>query len=75
MTHIIKDVVLPAKLQLGDRVRFVLPASPVSKDSIGTKALEDLGLVVEYGKYVYDAHSTIDYLGRWFVAQSLLEEE
>jgi muramoyltetrapeptide carboxypeptidase len=34
----------------------------VSKGSIGTKVLEDLGLAVEYGKYVYDVHDTIDYL-------------
>lgn len=62
MAQIIKDVILPAKLRAGDRVRFVSPASPVPKDGIGTKVLEDLGLIVEYGKHVYDVDTTIDYL-------------
>jgi muramoyltetrapeptide carboxypeptidase len=62
MTHAIKDAILPAKLRPGDRVRFVSPASPVPKGGIGTKALEDLGLVVEYGTHVYDVDNTIDYL-------------
>jgi muramoyltetrapeptide carboxypeptidase len=62
MTNGIQDAILPAKLQHGDRVRFVSPASPVSKGSIGTKVLEDLGLAVEYGKHAYDVHDTIDYL-------------
>lgn len=63
MTHnTIKDATLPAKLKPGDRVRFVSPASPVHKDSINPKVLEDLGLVVEYGTHVYDVDDTIDYL-------------
>jgi muramoyltetrapeptide carboxypeptidase len=62
MTHTIKDVILPPKLQAGDRVRFVSPASPVAKNGINAKVLEDLGLIVEYGKHVYDVDSTIDYL-------------
>lgn len=62
MTKIIKDVILPARLQPGDRVRFVSPASPVPKDNINPKVLEALGLVVEYGKHVYDVDDTIDYL-------------
>jgi len=62
MTTTIQDAILPARLKPGDRVRFVSPASPVSKDGIGTKVLEDLGLVVEYGKHVYDVDDTIDYL-------------
>jgi muramoyltetrapeptide carboxypeptidase len=62
MTISIQDAVLPAKLKPGDRVRFVSPASPVPKDGIGTRVLEDLGLVVEYGKHVYDVDDTIDYL-------------
>jgi len=64
MTQNIQDVVLPAKLQPGDRVCFVSPASPVSKDWVksSVKVLEDLGLVVEYGKHVFDVDDTIDYL-------------
>lgn len=62
MTNIIQDAILPAKLKPGDRVRFVSPASPVPKDSINPKVLEGLGLVVEYGKHVYDVDDTIDYL-------------
>ncbi|HKU18761.1 MAG TPA: LD-carboxypeptidase [Candidatus Saccharimonadales bacterium] len=62
MAQNIQDAILPAKLRPGDRVRFVSPASPAPKGSIGTKVLEDLGLVVEYGKHVYDVHDTIDYL-------------
>jgi muramoyltetrapeptide carboxypeptidase len=55
---------LPAKLQPGDRACFVSPASPVPKGGLknGTKVLEDLGLIVEYGKHVYDVDDTIDYL-------------
>lgn len=62
MTKIIKDAILPAKLKRGDRVRFVSPASPIPKDSVNPKVLEELGLIVEYGKHVYDADNTIDYL-------------
>ena len=62
MTSIIKDAILPVKLKPGDRVRFISPASPVPKDSINPKVLEDLGLVVEYGAHVYDVDDTIDYL-------------
>src|SRR5262245_48539922 len=62
MTNSIQDAILPAKLKPGDRVRFVSPASPVPKDSINPKVLEDLGLIVEYGKHVYDVDNTIDYL-------------
>lgn len=64
MTKIIQDAILPAKLKPGDRVRFVSPASPVPKDGLknGTKVLEDLGLVVEYGEHVFDVDGTIDYL-------------
>lgn len=62
MTQSIQDVILPAKLRPGDRVRFVSPASPAPKDSINPEVLEDLGLVVEYGKHVYDVYDTIDYL-------------
>lgn len=62
MTNIIQDAILPARLKPSDRVRFVSPASPVSKDNIGTKVLEDLGLIVEYGKHVFDVDKTIDYL-------------
>lgn len=64
MTQNIKDAILPAKLKPGDRVRFVSPASPVPRGGLrkAVKVLEDLGLVVEYGKHVYDTHGTIDYL-------------
>lgn len=60
----IQDAVQPAKLKPGDRVRFVSPASPVARDGLknGAKVLENLGLIVEYGKHVYDVHDTIDYL-------------
>lgn len=63
MTQNIQDVILPAKLKPGDRVRFVSPASPVPKDGLknGAKVLENLGLVVEYGEHVFDTH-TLDYL-------------
>lgn len=55
---------LPKKLEPGDRVRFVSPASPVARDWLerGTKVLTDLGLKVEYGRHVYDTDATIDYL-------------
>jgi len=62
MSQKIQDVLKPAKLEPGDRVRFVSPASPVAKGSINTRVLEDLGLVVEFGKHVYDIDNTIDYL-------------
>jgi len=62
MTNSIQDAILPARLQPGDRVRFISPASPVPKGSIETKVLEDLGLVLECGKHVYDIDDTIDYL-------------
>jgi muramoyltetrapeptide carboxypeptidase len=64
MTKGIKDVTLPSKLKPGDRVRFVSPASPVPKDALdgGTKVLEDLGLIVEYGAHAFDKDDTIDYL-------------
>jgi muramoyltetrapeptide carboxypeptidase len=64
MTHAVSDAILPAKLKPGDHVRFVSPASPVAKDGLknGTKVLEDLGLIIEYGKHVYDVDDTIDYL-------------
>lgn len=64
MTQNINDAILPAKLQPGDRVRFVSPASPVPKDDLkgGTEVLEDLGLIVEYSKHIFDVDDTIDYL-------------
>src|SRR5689334_9843649 len=65
MTHqVIKGRLIPKKLKAGDRVRFVSPASPVPKDGLkgGTKVLEELGLVVEYGKHVFDVDDTLDYL-------------
>lgn len=64
MTQIIKDAILPARLHPGDRVRFISPASPVPKDGLrnATKVLEDLGLIVEYGKHVFDVDDTLDYL-------------
>jgi muramoyltetrapeptide carboxypeptidase len=54
----------PPRLQAGDRVRFVSPASPVPKGGLerGAAVLEVLGLRVEYGTHVYDADTTIDYL-------------
>lgn len=60
----IKDALLPPKLKAGDRVVFVSPASPVSKDWVagGANVLQELGLVVEYGKHVYDVDGTLDYL-------------
>jgi len=64
MTRDIKGAILPGKLQPGDRVRFVSPASPVPKDGLqnGAKVLEDLGLIVEYGKHIFDVDDTLDYL-------------
>lgn len=56
--------ILPPCLQPGDRVRFVSPASPAKPGKLDStiKLLEDLGLVVEFGKHVYDVDKTIDYL-------------
>ncbi len=34
----------------------------MSKTSLGTSALEELGLIIEYGPHVFDVHGTIDYL-------------
>lgn len=64
MTTIINDIMLPTRLQPGDRVRFVSPASPVPKGGLdgGAKVLESLGLKVEYGAHVYDIDDTLDYL-------------
>ncbi|HJQ09355.1 MAG TPA: LD-carboxypeptidase [Candidatus Saccharimonadales bacterium] len=62
MTKHIQDALIPPKLKAGDRVLFVSPASPVPRGKIGAKVLEDLGLVVEYGKHVYDVDDTLDYL-------------
>ena len=58
------SAVLPPKLISGDCVRFVSPASPMSKGDLdsSTKALKAIGLKVEYGAHVYDIHDTIDYL-------------
>jgi muramoyltetrapeptide carboxypeptidase len=55
---------LPPKLTPGDRVRFVSPASPVSRGGLdaGAKVLEELGLIVEYGDHVYDVDDKLDYL-------------
>lgn len=58
----IQDLLIPPKLKAGDRVVFVSPASPVPKAKIDTKVLEDLGLIVEFGKHVYDVSDTLDYL-------------
>ena len=54
----------PPRLRPGDRVRFVSPASPVPEGALerSTSVLEALGLHVEYGRHVYDTHSTLDYL-------------
>lgn len=64
MTHGINNVVLPAKLQPGDRVRFVSPASPVPKGGLDltAKLLKNVGLTVEYGAHVYDVDDPLDYL-------------
>ena len=55
---------LSSRLQPGDRVRFVSPASPVPEGGLegATAVLEALGLCVEFGTHVYDTDSTIDYL-------------
>jgi muramoyltetrapeptide carboxypeptidase len=60
----IRGSVLPERLQAGDRVRFVSPASPVQQGALdnSTRVLQDLGLVVEYGEHVYDTDDTLDYL-------------
>lgn len=60
--QVINGLPKPEKLKPGDRVRFVSPASPVSRYNVGVKALEKLGLAVEYGKHVFDVDDTIDYL-------------
>jgi muramoyltetrapeptide carboxypeptidase len=56
-------MVLP-KLQAGDRVRFVSPASTPAREYVarGAKVLEDLGLKVEYGDHVFDVDDQLDYL-------------
>jgi muramoyltetrapeptide carboxypeptidase len=55
---------LPSRLQPGDRVRFVSPASPVPEGGLerATAVLEALGLRVEHGPHVYDVEKTLDYL-------------
>jgi muramoyltetrapeptide carboxypeptidase len=55
---------LPSRLQAGDRVRFVSPASPAPEGGLERAAavLEALGLRVEYGTHVYDVDTTLDYL-------------
>ncbi|HKU18924.1 MAG TPA: LD-carboxypeptidase [Candidatus Saccharimonadales bacterium] len=64
MTQRPAQVRVPAKLQPGDRVRFVSPASPVVKGDLdrSTALLTALGLQVEYGTHVYDVHPQLDYL-------------
>lgn len=49
---------LPPKLQPGDRVRFVSPASTPPREWVedGTKLLESMGLKVEVGKHVFDEY-------------------
>jgi muramoyltetrapeptide carboxypeptidase len=45
------------RLKPGDTVRIVAPAGPVdSKVTRGQQILEEMGLVVDYGKHVYDKH-------------------
>lgn len=48
---------LPSKLQPGDRVRFVSPASTPTREAVesGQRTLEDMGFRVELGKHVLDA--------------------
>jgi muramoyltetrapeptide carboxypeptidase len=60
--QVINGLPVPEKLKPGDRVRYVSPASPVSKDSVEIKVLEELGLIVEYGRHIFDVDSTLDYL-------------
>lgn len=57
-------VIQPDKLERGDRVRFVSPASPITKEALAPSArfLEELGMQVEYGPHVYDTDETLDYL-------------
>lgn len=48
----------PVRLQRGDRVRFVLPASPPDpeKVALGARTLEEWGLKVEIGAHAFDRH-------------------
>jgi muramoyltetrapeptide carboxypeptidase len=57
-------IILPPKLQAGDRVRLVSPASPVTREHVerATTLLSNLGLQVEPGEHVYDVDDTLDYL-------------
>lgn len=50
------EIVRPPRLQSGDRVRFVSPASTPSVDGVeaGTRTLEALGFKVEMGAHVFD---------------------
>lgn len=59
---VVDGMQMPERLKPGDRVRFVSPASPIARGRLGIKALEDLGLVVEYGEHVFDVDNTIDFL-------------
>lgn len=56
--------VVPARLEPGDRVRLVSPASPPTAAGIERAAavLDGLGLRVEYGAHVHDVADDLDYL-------------
>ncbi|MCB1833487.1 MAG: LD-carboxypeptidase [Geminicoccaceae bacterium] len=47
---------LPAKLEIGDKVRFVSPASPPEREGVYQRArlLESWGLRVDFGRHVFD---------------------
>ena len=49
------SLVIPPKLQIGDKVRFVSPASPPDKQAVMQAAseLESWGLKVDFGEYAF----------------------
>lgn len=58
------ELLLPPKLQPGDHVRLVSPASAPNRDMVTRtiNTLEKLGLRVELGKHVFDVDGNLDYL-------------
>ena len=48
MAQNIKDAILPARLQPGDRVRFIPPASPVPKNELKNGAIQVQSSVLRF---------------------------
>ena len=52
------QTILPKRLKKGDHVRLVSPASTPTREGVASevRVLESLGLVVEYGKHMFDEY-------------------